>query len=118
MHDDPYRGFLASCLSTNEGGHQPTLPSQFPRWNWDKFVQTAADETVLSAMRDSLTLPGLAHELPVDVFNLFLTVKQLNCERNKSILSDLKWISGLFNKVGIEPVVLERRRVFTPWPLP
>jgi len=58
-------------------------------------------------MRDSLTLPGLAHELPVDVFNLFLTVKQLNCERNKSILSDLKWISGLFNKVGIEPVVLK-----------
>jgi hypothetical protein len=58
-------------------------------------------------MHDSLTALGLAHQAPVDVANLFSTVKELNFERNKLILSQLKWISGLFNKAGIEPVVLK-----------
>jgi len=105
MSDGPYLGFLVACLGLD--GKPPAPPSLLSRWSWDKLVQTAANETVLSAMHDSLTGLGLAHKLPVDVVNLFVTVKELNLERNKRILSDLKSIAGLFNKVGIEPVVLK-----------
>jgi len=107
MHDHPYLGFLVACLRLDKGDNPPAPPSRFPQWNWDKLVQTAADETILSVMHDSLSGLGLAHELPADVAHLFSTVKELNLERNKRILADLKSISGLFNNVGIEPVVLK-----------
>lgn len=107
MSDHLYLRFLVACLGLGVERDEPAPPSRFPHWNWDKFVQTAADETVLSAMHDSVTELGLAHELPADVANLFSTVKELNLERNQHILSELKWISGLFNHAGIEPVVLK-----------
>jgi hypothetical protein len=105
MTDCPYLGFLSACLG--EGCDQPAPPSRFQLWDWGKLVQTAADETVLSAMHDSLTRLGLIHELPADVANLFSTVKELNQERNQCMLSELKWIVGLFNNAGIEPIVLK-----------
>jgi hypothetical protein len=107
MSDHPYLGFLVACLGSGEAGDRPALPSRSPQWNWDKLVQTAADETILSSMHDSLTGLGLTHEVPADVANLFSTVKELNLERNQHILSGLRRISGLFNNVGIEPVVLK-----------
>jgi hypothetical protein len=107
MNDHPYLGFLVACLGPGEAGDRPAPPSRSPQWNWDKLVQTASDETVLSVMHDSLTGLGLAHEVPADVANLFSTVKKLNLERNQRILSELKCISGFFNNAGIEPVLLK-----------
>jgi hypothetical protein len=105
MNDSLYRGFLGTCLGT--GSAPPATPSRFPEWNWDRLVQAAADEAILAAMHDSLNGVGVTHEFPTEVSNLFLTVKQLNQERNEQILADLKCISCALNKVGIEPVVLK-----------
>jgi putative nucleotidyltransferase-like protein len=94
---------LGACLR-NEGAYSLDT---MPHWDWENFVQGAAGEMVLSAMHDLFTGLGAVHELPLDVANLFSTVKELNLERNRRILSELKWITGLFNNEGIEPVVLK-----------
>jgi hypothetical protein len=105
MNDSRYLGFLGACLG--KVGTQSASANRFPQWSWDRLVQTASDEMVLSAMQDSITGIGLAHELPAEVANLFSTVKELNLERNNGILSEMKWVARVFNNVGIEPVVLK-----------
>jgi hypothetical protein len=105
--DHPYLGFLVVCLGLGEGRDQPVSPRRSPKWNWDKLVQTAANEEILSTMHDALGRLKLIQEVPADVGNLFSTIKELNYERNELILSDLKSICRLLNSVGIEPVVLK-----------
>lgn len=102
---DPHYRFLGACLGGS--GATAAQHTRNPRWSWDELVRVAANEMVLSSLQDCIEEHGIALEWPAEVATLFETVRQLNCDRNKHILSDVQAIAGTLNRAGVEPVVLK-----------
>jgi hypothetical protein len=75
--------------------------------NWDELIRTAANAFVLSSMYDCIqALPARA-DVPDEIANVFATIRDLNRERNKKILANVREIAAALNRVGIEPVALK-----------
>ena len=78
-----------------------------PDWKWEKLIDTASIELVLPLVRNLLRTTDAPTAVPPDVSNLFATVQQLNADRNRSILSQVKTLTAALNAKGIEPVALK-----------
>lgn len=101
----PHHRFLTACFAGR--GDEAAQQVRHPRWNWDEFVRVAANEMVLSSLQDCIEELEMAPELPADVARLFSTVRQLNCERNRRILFDVRAVAGTLKRAGVEAVVLK-----------
>ena len=75
--------------------------------DWRRFIHTASNELILPSLHRAFTELGLQADLPPEVADFLFSVHQLNGERNRRILDELKSICALLNQNGIEPVVLK-----------
>ena len=89
--------FLAACLA----GHIPDIAER----DWEGLIRAAAHEFVLPSLSHRLAEIGLVP--PADIAEYLAAVEDLNCQRNTRILEELREISWLLNRVGIEPVALK-----------
>ena len=80
---------------------------RFSEADWSRFIHTASNELILPALQRAFTDLGLEDDLPPEIADFLSSVTQLNRERNRRILDDLKSICALLNQHGIEPVVLK-----------
>ena len=101
--------FNQSLISNCLVGRRVILPSLslFSDSDWNRFVHTASTELILPSLDGALTDLGLKGDLPPHVAVFLSSVRQLNRERNRKILDELKSICLLLNKKDIEPVLLK-----------
>jgi Uncharacterised nucleotidyltransferase len=77
------------------------------RMNWEKVVEIAGLHFVTPALYLSLKSMHLLDELPADLRDYFITVYDLNRDRNLRLIEQTLHVSERLNAIGIEPVLLK-----------
>lgn len=99
--DCHYR-FLLLCLS----GRASSLPGD-PHWRWERFIETASDESLVTAIYSLLQNSGLLSRIPADISEFFFAARELNRIRNAQIRERVRVAASALNQVGIEPLLLK-----------
>jgi hypothetical protein len=97
--------FLTACLR-DDGTAVPTLIDRNSQ-DWDSVVRVAMEESLLPLLHTRINQFQLASRVPPDVVDFLSAVEDLNRERNRVILNEVKFAARLLNEVGIEPVLLK-----------
>lgn len=99
--------FLCDCLSPFSVPEklQKTLGKR--EIAWESVIAAAGYHLVTPALYWALREKGLLRELPDDVHDYLEAVWTLNFERNQKLSSQLVEVCGLFNRHGIQPLLLK-----------
>ena len=101
--------FLCGCLSRNVAGSQEALTRtvQNPLFDWETFVQMAAEASVAPAVLDGLRRYNLVELIPADVIDFFDGVATLNRQRNAQLVDEAIALAASLNQIEVVPVFLK-----------
>jgi hypothetical protein len=104
----PY-GFIVQCLNNTgkDGIAEMRRDIRDRSWKWESLIQVASAELVLPALLERMQELGLASELPAEIADFFLSLRELSLQRNRQLLDETVRIGRILNDIGIEPLVLK-----------
>ncbi|MAV64386.1 MAG: hypothetical protein CMG00_04250 [Candidatus Marinimicrobia bacterium] len=97
--------FLAHLLHPSAVIDTSYFPA--PQIFWDRLVQLSSGQLVLPAIYGALKRKKLINHVPVDLVSYLKEITDLNKNRNNSILKQMAFLSGIFNRDKIDHVFLK-----------
>ncbi|WP_179022216.1 nucleotidyltransferase family protein [Winogradskyella forsetii] len=98
---------IADILSFEVSNSQLEETLKNPAFNWDPLVVEGSKHLVLPAIYCRLKARKFLHLLPTDLKNYLEELTNINRNRNKALLSQVRAISKLLNEHHIEHVFLK-----------
>lgn len=102
--------FIGKCLTLDQHSEKiPEVGNEIANGeiDWEKIVWVSSSQFVLPALYLQLRRNGLTVNLPTDLIVHFKEITQLNRDRNKAILIQVKDITKSLNASSIYPVFLK-----------
>ncbi len=75
--------------------------------DWPQVLGTANQNLITPALWSELLHLGFENELPLEVRKYLVDIHHLNTKRNQHLVQQTLEIAELFNKIGIEPILLK-----------
>jgi hypothetical protein len=97
--------FVCACLRGDDNAARAL--TRGTSQDWDSVFRVATEERVLPLLNSCINQLELRSTLPPDVADFLSAVEDLNRERNRHLLREVKFAGRLLNEAGIEPVLLK-----------
>lgn len=99
--------YIADILSFESSTEALETALTTPNFDWDAIVVEGSKHLVLPALYCRLKSKGLLHLLPDELSEYLEEITNINRNRNKAILAQVRWLSNLFNTHHINHVFLK-----------